>query len=166
MTHLERQLEKASAQRRSAMETQRAARLARPPEPSEPVKESRPAHVYNSATHAGDIFALIDDSAGPNACHPWTGDVTSTWPAANKEAYDAPRAFDCHGTHRIAQRIILAEFYNVGVLSDRAHVHQECGNRVCCNLSHQLIGPRNSGIKKAISPDEYFTKVKAGLINW
>ena len=98
---------------------------------------------------------LIDESAGPNACHPWLGDKTH-WLHDAESSRDLPRVRDRDGHDRIAQRVILAEFFNVGALPDDVHVHQECGDRLCCNLSHQLIGPAHGGAEKAVPAERYF----------
>ena len=79
----------------------------------------------------------VDASAGPEACWPWTGGLTTKG----------------YGQFRIDRKVVKAHRYAVCVelkvtpeQLSRANVdiHHECENKLCCNPDHLLMIDSNS----------------------
>ncbi len=162
---------------RKLMEAQRAARLAYEVEhPNErkgtwgtPPKAKAVRKVRRSGTRQDipafqrELFSQIDDSAGPDACHPWKGDITPWLRDAEHERPPEPRVHDRHGTHRFVRRVKVAEHFNLdnGVLDDRVRTRPSCDNHLCCNTAHILVHPhRPEGEREEVTAEEYCSNIE------
>lgn len=76
------------------------------------------------------IGTLIDESAGPDACHPWHGTRNKTQPTA------------CIGKTVFYARRVLFEAKH-GPLKPAERVHMKCKTPFCMNLAHMMGGFEN-----------------------
>lgn len=93
----------------------------------------------------GDIldrfYSQVDRSAGPDACHPWTG------PSRNGKGYGA---FVVDGQTHVAHRWLLGELRG-RLLAWPAEVGcHTCDNPPCCNPGHLYVGTHADNAKDAI----------------
>lgn len=103
-----------------------------------PAEPKGPIPLYERA------MRMVDDSAGPEACHPWTGQEKKGVPVIS----DGPRG---HRTLRSVRRVIAHEH---GLLADMSDQRQwikarpEC-DRLCCNIKHlRSTGEGRPGTRK------------------
>jgi hypothetical protein len=133
---------------------QRAARLAKEAEE----KRQRIRKALDSGS-AKDFWDLVDASAGADACHPWTGYVTTTWTSypVGKFILDG---IETPLVHRIA--VFLTYGREVPRGKDVAPL---CENHLCCNVRHLMVlpssklgGPRAAN---AVMVEEFFCDAAA-----
>lgn len=103
-----------------------------------PAQAKGPIPVYERA------MRMVDDSAGLDACHPWTGQQKKDVPVIS----DGPRG---HRTLRSARRVIAHEHGLLPDMSDQRRwikMRTEC-DRLCCNLRHMHVtGEGRPGTRK------------------
>jgi len=85
------------------------------------------------------FWSKIDRSGGPDACWPWTSNVT---PAG----YGRPR---WGGPHLLAHRIAWG-LVN-GVIPDGVCALHSCDNPPCCNPAHLFLGSRRDNVADMIA---------------
>lgn len=91
----------------------------------------------------------IDTSAGPGACHPWTGE--RRWTAAHPKPHDFEYGVfhyqGCDSYH--ANRVLC--FATFGQEPPKElDVTPSCGNYLCCNLDHLYMTRFGSGREEKI----------------
>ncbi len=99
------------------------------------------------ASFQASFFARIDRSAGPDACHPWTG--ATTW-----EGYGVLKVRRVYGTtaHRVALALKLGRVLQKG--EDSRHA-STCTTRRCCNEKHLSPGTRTDNIRDCIEAGRF-----------
>lgn len=92
------------------------------------------------------FFNKIDTSAGPDACHPWTG--------FNRNDYGIVTIFrkECRATR---VRWILER----GPISDGLFVCHSCDNPVCVNITHLFLGTNQDNMLDMVSKNRFGTFV-------
>lgn len=81
------------------------------------------------------FWAKVDKSAGPEACWPYTGSITS-------HGYGCAQS----GNGRVIGAHKLAYLLTKGIVADGLHVMHSCDYRRCCNPSHLSIGTRQDNM--------------------
>lgn len=84
------------------------------------------------------IWALIDSSAGPDACWPWTG-------AVNNKGYGS---ICINGIDRPATQVVW-ELSNGRPFPDGQDAMHSCDNPPCCNPAHISPGTRSGNMQDA-----------------
>lgn len=85
------------------------------------------------------FWARVDTSAGPDACHPWTG-------ARTRDPYGNPSygVLQYQTVHYVAHR--LAWILTNGDPGDQEVCHT-CDNPPCCNLRHLFLGDHSANMR-------------------
>lgn len=97
---------------------------------------------YAHAPRVTEFWSLVDQSGGPDACHPWTGYV-------NEDGYGAFYYDDrMRGAHELAVTLTTGERR----LPDMDTCHsRECTTRLCCNRRHLRFDTRAANVADMVA---------------
>lgn len=101
-------------------------------------------------TDVARFEARVDRSAGPDACHPWTG-------ARTKKGHGQVGV--CRGraqTHRVAY-VVSHGFIPAGLV-----VRHRCDNPPCCNPAHLQLGTVRDNVRDAVERGQHATGERHG----
>lgn len=82
------------------------------------------------------FWMKVDKSAGPEACWPYTGSITS-------HGYGCAQS----GNGRVLGAHKVAYLLSKGLVADGLHVMHSCDYRRCCNPAHLSIGTRQENME-------------------
>lgn len=103
-------------------------------------QEERQAKIdgRNKTLTVQEFWDRVNTSAGVDECHPWTGELNSTW---SKYTFGEAPVEGC-GT-KLAHRVVC--FLTFGREPPKSiDIIPSCSNRICCNVDHLMVRPHNS----------------------